>query len=563
MALLPQTSLNGANAATPVPQSTGAPTTPPPAVNPAKVGSQAMALRSAGMGTAQAMNKAAINPVNKMAKGGMSDLAKSSPDAIKASAESNPPPKDAVDWATKAIEGTPAAKSYTPPTDNMEKMFQDYTPSPKLPQPQTSGIKAKGQDATKAGVGNDYKKGGQVQQVSKPVAEANNTTSIKDMSLGDVIKLIGTHPDVSKNMNAQNMGNSNVQVPTKPAPVKANVGGGLASSDSEIQNNESGEGAAKMAIGGGLEGDTEADNITSYAPDGTPIIENADGTQQYGDVNQLLGRPDSAPTAGTGELSTDNTGAANAIGSGNPTGPAQNVSGNAMAKGGEEQGSPPGSLQSEVADNIDAKLSPGEWVASADTVRYFGLKFLTEMQDHARQQLEQMQNTGGIRTPGDGKNPDQQQGQFVQDQQPNTSFYTPQDKGQPQPQPAPSQAPQTPMKTGGGILRRATGGGVFEEDQYKKGGPIRQENTQYGQDNLVSSPTNTFDRGGIVTSTSSSLTPKKMESAIPTGVAKQPRLGGPKTIEAPKLSTKMKTGGLLKKAAPMRDVNAVQPFVGS
>lgn len=37
---------------------------------------------------------------------------------------------------------------------------------------------------------------------------------------------------------------------------------------------------------------------------------------------------------------------------------------------------PPGSLPEEVRDDIDARLSEGEYVVPADVVRFFGVKFL-------------------------------------------------------------------------------------------------------------------------------------------------------------------------------------------
>lgn len=62
----------------------------------------------------------------------------------------------------------------------------------------------------------------------------------------------------------------------------------------------------------------------------------------------------------------------------------------------EESGNdvPPGAMQEEVRDDIDAKLSPGEFVFPADVVRYFGLAKLMEMRDEAKQGLQKMEDIG-------------------------------------------------------------------------------------------------------------------------------------------------------------------------
>ena len=55
---------------------------------------------------------------------------------------------------------------------------------------------------------------------------------------------------------------------------------------------------------------------------------------------------------------------------------------------------PSGSLQEEVRDDIDAKLSPGEFVFPADVVRFIGLEKLMFMRDKAKKGLARMEAMG-------------------------------------------------------------------------------------------------------------------------------------------------------------------------
>ena len=55
---------------------------------------------------------------------------------------------------------------------------------------------------------------------------------------------------------------------------------------------------------------------------------------------------------------------------------------------------PSGSLQEEVRDDIDAKLSPGEFVFPADVVRFIGLEKLMLMRDKAKRGLARMEEMG-------------------------------------------------------------------------------------------------------------------------------------------------------------------------
>jgi hypothetical protein len=55
---------------------------------------------------------------------------------------------------------------------------------------------------------------------------------------------------------------------------------------------------------------------------------------------------------------------------------------------------PPGAMQEEVRDDIDASLSPGEFVLPADVVRYIGLSTLMKMRDKAKEGLKKMEEIG-------------------------------------------------------------------------------------------------------------------------------------------------------------------------
>lgn len=57
---------------------------------------------------------------------------------------------------------------------------------------------------------------------------------------------------------------------------------------------------------------------------------------------------------------------------------------------------PPGALSKEVRDNVDAKLSEGEYVVPADVVRYFGVKFFEDLRSQAKQGLSEMDAQGRI-----------------------------------------------------------------------------------------------------------------------------------------------------------------------
>ena len=68
---------------------------------------------------------------------------------------------------------------------------------------------------------------------------------------------------------------------------------------------------------------------------------------------------------------------------------------------------PTGSLRNEVADDIPAKLSEGEFVLPADVVRFIGLEKLMKMRDAAKAGLARMEEMGQMGNAQEVANPDQ------------------------------------------------------------------------------------------------------------------------------------------------------------
>jgi hypothetical protein len=57
---------------------------------------------------------------------------------------------------------------------------------------------------------------------------------------------------------------------------------------------------------------------------------------------------------------------------------------------------PPGSLASEVRDDIPAQLSEGEYVVPADVLRYYGVRFFEDLRAQAKQGMMEMEADGRI-----------------------------------------------------------------------------------------------------------------------------------------------------------------------
>lgn len=592
----PQNEIQNANAQTPVSQVTRGPI--PMSAN--KVGAQAGIMQQQGVGQAQAMNAAATNPENKvgMATGGGTALPDPPPQSAFQNVEANPPTTKEINDIAKANGKTGLPKEQPKTKTNssdaqMLDMFDNALKTIEIQkqQQQNTETQQNGGNAPERFLG--FSKGGDTSMHNK----------IASMPLHQVLKMLATHPGLAgqgqqqanpplQGMNMKFGGgvHANHDPDAKDNHYKEGRSPGLAIAegnmnvgtyasggiveDSEVQNNDSGSsgkgsGLIGMANGGGTD-QLEEDQITGYAPDGTPIIQNSDGSVSYGDVNQLIDRPEGTSTLGTGATpkNSSTTSAANA--------PMQQMS---MAKGGED--APPGALKNEVSDQIPAQLSEGEFVFSADATRFWGLQKLQAMMQYARQELDKMQQSGGIRSPGDGKNPDEQGiiGQFMQDSEPNANAYTPEEKGEDNDEV--EDQDQDGMKSGGpvnygkakgGLTKMAYGGGTQEEDQYKKGGQVDHQPS--GTSNILTSHPQggsniqDYDRGGIVSSAMSSLSPKKDEYSVPTTTVKTsaPKISssGPHIqiakngvskfeVKAPKV----KRGGLL------RDVNQQANYIGS
>lgn len=72
---------------------------------------------------------------------------------------------------------------------------------------------------------------------------------------------------------------------------------------------------------------------------------------------------------------------------------------------------PVGSMAEEVADDVPAMLSEGEFVIPADVVRFIGLERLMKMRDKAKEGLDRMDEMGQMGNAEEVENPDQPFGQ--------------------------------------------------------------------------------------------------------------------------------------------------------
>lgn len=522
----PQSSLMGANAGTSTPQQMQAPTQ----VNPYKVNNQMQMLQQGGMPTAQAVNKAAINPANKFAKGGPVETPQQMSDDRNKQFEQ----KTLAD-TTKAMQDLPAVHDLenapdTQPKDQMsptDQQMQDMFKSQQAPAQPTATPLSKG-----------YAKGGDVDPTSE---------TIKKMPLEAIIKMLASHPEVAGKLS---QGDPQMKTGGMAANMKSEAKGhqaGLLNMNADVQSYAQGgkvvptyspqidAGTVNMADGGQL----DADDITGYGPDGTPIVENADGTTGYGDINQLLDRPASASTAATGQAPMNGV-TRNAANTPTAQSTEDATGANEMAKGGAE--APPGALKPEVADDVPAKLSPGEFVFSADATRFYGLRLLTAMMDHARTQLTGMANTGDIRTPGDNKNPGQTGGQFMQDSKPDMNAYGPggsNDAGS-----SSSDGNDADAQVSG-ILKECMGGGNYA------GGGMVNEVPQGGVGGEED-----FAKGGIVSSRPTSLNIKSTGMGIPRDavkLSKAPPPPKPPGLTAMKAAAKP-SGALIKNMMPSNNI---------
>lgn len=67
---------------------------------------------------------------------------------------------------------------------------------------------------------------------------------------------------------------------------------------------------------------------------------------------------------------------------------------------------PVGAMQEEVRDDVDAKLSEGEFVFPADVVRYLGLQTLMKLRDKAKEGLQRMEEIGQMGNADQVENPE-------------------------------------------------------------------------------------------------------------------------------------------------------------
>lgn len=67
---------------------------------------------------------------------------------------------------------------------------------------------------------------------------------------------------------------------------------------------------------------------------------------------------------------------------------------------------PVGAMKEEVRDDVDAKLSEGEFVFPADVVRYLGLQTLMKLRDKAKQGLSRMNEIGQMGNAEEVDNPE-------------------------------------------------------------------------------------------------------------------------------------------------------------
>ena len=80
---------------------------------------------------------------------------------------------------------------------------------------------------------------------------------------------------------------------------------------------------------------------------------------------------------------------------------------------------PPGSEAEEVRDDVDVRLSEGEYVMPADVVRYWGVRFLEQLRHEAKMGLMYMQMDGRLQMVDEdfaNKEPSgERQADFVED----------------------------------------------------------------------------------------------------------------------------------------------------
>ena len=133
---------------------------------------------------------------------------------------------------------------------------------------------------------------------------------------------------------------------------------------------------------------------------------------------------------------------------------------------------PPGSLASEVRDDVPAQLSEGEYVVPADVVRFFGVRFFEDLRMTAKQGLQQMEQDGRIGGEPVESNEDQTSEDLSPDEQALLERVM-----------SMEQAPQPEGMAEGGVIKAAygvsvaPGSGLTEDIPIYTGNPIDTTST--------------------------------------------------------------------------------------
>lgn len=150
---------------------------------------------------------------------------------------------------------------------------------------------------------------------------------------------------------------------------------------------------------------------------------------------------------------------------------------------------PTGSLQNEVRDDIDAKLSEGEFVLPADVVRYIGLENIMKMRDMAKEGLAKMEAMGQMgnseeATVDDNTDFDAEIDQFIEDLDNEDEPQEFQVGG------LAGQQPMTPEQQAGQIYQQTSGVGFLPPGVTAPGAP---------KTDLPQAPVVTPPEGGVPT----------------------------------------------------------------
>ena len=122
---------------------------------------------------------------------------------------------------------------------------------------------------------------------------------------------------------------------------------------------------------------------------------------------------------------------------------------------------PSGSLEEEVADDIPAMLSEGEFVFPADVVRFIGLSNLMKMRQDAKQGLKMMEKMGQLGNPEEAEIPD------------DVPF------GMADLVVVSGKMDEKEEKAEGGVVGLANGGGLFDDPRFQTASTGQPDPTVY------------------------------------------------------------------------------------